>query len=224
MTYLEILQLVSPALPVGAFSYSEGFEFLAQTNKISNESHIFNWLEAELLRGKLRVEAASLSPLMDCLNEWQREKNQKSKLIVFQWDQWLMASKDSLEIRTQQKQMGKSLLQLLSDLDHPLPGKEKNLSWPVAWAWAGVSWSLPKYEVIQGYLYGWISNQISASLRLLPLGPNKVQGVQHKLLPLITKQSEILLNQDPRKIWTGDIGAIMAQQSHAELYSRLFRS
>ncbi len=36
MTSLALLQLVSPALPVGAFSYSEGLEVLIQAGSIAD--------------------------------------------------------------------------------------------------------------------------------------------------------------------------------------------
>ena len=54
MTSLALLQLVSPALPVGAFSYSEGLEVLIQAGSIADEQAIQAWLEAELQRGALR--------------------------------------------------------------------------------------------------------------------------------------------------------------------------
>ncbi len=224
MNSLRLLQLVSPALPVGAFSYSEGLEVLAHSEKILTESELTTWLEGELLRGQLRIEAAALSPMMDCLKNWKEEQSTKSKMIVYQWNSWLLALRDSIEIRSQQLQMGKSLLQLLSDLNYPLPNKKKDLAWPIAWSWAGLSWSISKTEVLQAYLYGWVANQLSAALRLLPLGPNKIQTIQFKLVPLIESQSKLLLNKDPYTIWTGDVGATMAQQTHAELYSKLFRS
>ena len=121
-------------------------------------------------------------------------------------------------------QMGYSLLQLFQELGHPLPDKSKNFCWPIAWSWAGLSWHLTKSEVIEGYLYSWISNQLSAAVRLLPLGPSRAQVLQSNLVPIITKQAQELLDKDPHKIWTGDVGATFAQMSHAQLYSRLFRS
>ena len=78
-----ILQLVSPSLPVGAFSYSEGLEFMAQAKNISNESEVFNWLEGELLRGQLKIEAASLSPMMDCLDNWRTKRTSHEANQVF---------------------------------------------------------------------------------------------------------------------------------------------
>ena len=73
MTALSLLQLVSPALPVGAFSYSEGLEALIQAGVISDESQLQDWLEAELQRGTLRLEAAALRPLAAELHSWVAE-------------------------------------------------------------------------------------------------------------------------------------------------------
>ncbi len=224
MTSLRMLQLVSPALPVGAFSYSEGLEWLIQNDKISNESLLFNWLKAELLRGQIRIESAAQSPIREALQTWAKCKSPKTKKNVIELNSWLLALRDSSEVRMQQKQMGYSLLQLLEELGHPLPDTTKNLSWPIAWGWAGLAWQLSKSEVIEGYLFSWISNQLSAAVRLLPLGPTRAQVLQSNLLPLITKQAQELLDKDPKQIWTGDVGATFAQISHAELYSRLFRS
>ena len=106
-----------------------------------------------------------------------------SKALVNEWNSWLLAIRDSSEIRMQQRQMGYSLVHLLDELGHPLPDRSKDLSWPMAWGWAGLEWDLSRLEVIEGYLYGWVANQLSAVLRLLPYGPNKVQGMQLQLLP-----------------------------------------
>ena len=61
---LEFLQLISPSLPVGAFSYSEGLEWLAQNKKVYDETTLFNWIESELLRGQITIEASSISHIM----------------------------------------------------------------------------------------------------------------------------------------------------------------
>ena len=120
--------------------------------------------------------------------------------------------------------MGESLLQLLIDLDHPLPDNEKKFIWPIAWAWAGGCGDISKIDLVEGFLYSWVANQLSAALRLLSLGPTKAQQLQQKSLLLIKSQANYLLHKNPKEIWISDVGAIMAQQSHIELYSRLFRS
>ncbi len=224
MKSLGILQLTSPALPIGAFSYSEGLEWLIHQGKIWNEATMFDWLEAELLRGQLRIEAAAQTPIRDALKKWTELKSSNAKNEVLEWNGWLLALRDASTVRLQHQQMGQSLIKLLTDLGHPLPDHSKDFCLPVAWAWAGFAWDLSRIEVIEAYLYNWVANQISAAVRLIPLGPTKAQGLQCNLLPLISKQAELLLNKDPHQIWTGDIGATFAQMSHSELYSRLFRS
>ena len=221
---LEFLQLLSPSLPVGAFSYSEGLEWLVQNQKVNNETTLFNWIESELSRGQITIEASSISHIMKDLVDWKNNSDAQHKFVIEEWNSWLSSLRDSPDVRSQQTQMGESLLQLLIDLDHPLPDNEKKFIWPIAWAWAGVSWDIPKIDLVEGFLYSWVANQLSAALRLLSLGPTKAQQLQQKSLLLIKSQANYLLHQNPKEIWISDVGAIMAQQSHVELYSRLFRS
>ena len=54
---LCLLQLASPALPVGAYSYSEGLETLVENGTIHNQLSLKHWLEAELRYGAIRLEA-----------------------------------------------------------------------------------------------------------------------------------------------------------------------
>ena len=132
MTSLSLLQLVSPALPVGAFSYSEGLEVLIQAGTIDQESALRSWLEAELQRGSLRFEAAALRPLAAELSAWCKgDLTAKNRLLSL--DGWLLATREAAELRAQQRQMGQSLLLLLADMGHTLP-EQLPLAWPAAWA------------------------------------------------------------------------------------------
>ena len=222
MTALSLLQLVSPALPVGAFSYSEGLEVLIQAGDIREEAQLQDWLEAELSQGMLRLEAAALPWLAADLRAW-RAGELAARQRLLDLDGWLLATREAAEVRAQQRQMGQSLLQLLADMDHPLP-EPIRLSWPAAWAAAALSLQVPASAMVEGYLYGWVANQLSAAVRLLPLGPSRAQVLQQRLLTLIAEQAQRLQGCDPRELWSGGVGAGLAQLTHAELYSRLFRS
>ena len=223
MTSLALLQLVSPALPVGAFSYSEGLEVLIQAGSIADEQAIQAWLEAELQRGAVRLEAAALKPLARALVGWSTQTDAAAKARLVDLDGWLLATREAAEVRAQQRQMGGSLLQLLADMGHPLT-EPTPLAWPGAWAWAALSLGVSEADTVEGYLYSWVANQLSAAVRLLPLGPTRAQVLQHRLLPRIAAEAQELLAADPRTLWSAGVGASLAQLSHAELYSRLFRS
>lgn len=229
---LRLLQLVSPALPVGAFSYAEGLEWLVQAGRIGDRAALLCWLEAELSRGALCVEAAALAPLRQGLERW-RLGDTAAAAEVAGLDGWLLAQREAPELRAQQRQMGASLLQLLADLGWPLPavGGEPGarrlppqLAWPAAFAWAGLCLAIGAPELEEAYLYGWTANQISAAVRLVPLGPTEGQRLQLQLAPLIAERAAGLAAADPRTLWSGGVGAGLAQLRHAELYSRLFRS
>ena len=223
MTSLALLQLVSPALPVGAFSYSEGLEVLVQTNGLNDEQAVQDWLTAELTRGALRLEVAALPKLRQQLELWVHQGDVQGRYGVENLDGWLLATREASELRAQQRQMGQSLVQLLNDLGHPLP-ESVRFSWPAAWAWAASAMAIPVLEMLEGYLYGWVANQLSAAVRLVPLGPTRAQVLQQRLLPLIQEQAQQLQDMDPQQMWSAGVGASLTQLAHAELYSRLFRS
>ncbi len=241
---LRLFQLVSPALPVGAFSYSEGLEVLVQGGRLDGVEALEAWLQAELHRGAVGVETAALSRLQEQLGCWRAAAAAEAPAdpaALAAWtalvdlDGWLLAQREAPELRAQQRQMGQSLLQLLADLGYPLPASSQTqtstngrtgapLAWPAAFAWAACSLELASPAVEEAYLYGWVANQISAAVRLVPLGPTQGQRLQLALAGLIAERAEALAAADPRSLWNGGVGAGLAQLEHAELYSRLFRS
>ncbi|NCV92659.1 MAG: urease accessory protein UreF [Synechococcaceae bacterium WB7_3xG_012] len=206
MARLRLYQLVSPALPVGAFSYSEGLEVLVQAGQVTSEQAMEDWLSAELRRGGVAIEAAALAPLMAFMRAWKDGEPQAEQELR-SLDQWLLVQRESAELRAQQRQMGRSLLQLLADLGWPLPRAGTLLAWPAAYAWACA-----------------VANQLSAAVRLVPLGPTQAQRLQLRLAPLLAQRAQELASMDPGQQWNGGVGAGLAQLRHAELYSRLFRS
>ena len=220
---LRLYQLVSPALPVGAFSYSEGLEVLVQAGQVTSEQAMEDWLSAELRRGGVAIEAAALAPLMAFMRAWKDGEPQAEQELR-SLDQWLLVQRESAELRAQQRQMGRSLLQLLADLGWPLPRAGTLLAWPAAYAWACVVLELDSPEVEEAYLYSWVANQLSAAVRLVPLGPTQAQRLQLRLAPLLAQRAQELASMDPGQQWNGGVGAGLAQLRHAELYSRLFRS
>ena len=245
---LRLFQLVSPALPVGAFSYSEGLEVLVQAGRLTAVEPLEAWLRAELMGGAITLEVAALAPLQSLLDslpegmgeeatgateDGEAERARQAWNALADLGGWLLAQREAPELRAQQRQMGQSLLLLLADLGWPLPAAEgagpsttatPTLAWPAAFAWAACCLGLSSPAIEEAYLYGWVANQISAAVRLVPLGPTQGQRLQLALAPLIAERAHALAAADPRTLWSGGVGASLAQLQHAELYSRLFRS
>ena len=106
---LCLLQLASPALPVGAYSYSEGLETLVENGIINNQECLLHWLKAELRYGAIRLEAAVMVRAYNCV-----KINDLEALSL--WNMWLSAARETEELRNSSLQMGRSLMQLFAKL------------------------------------------------------------------------------------------------------------
>jgi urease accessory protein UreF len=105
LALLQLLQWVSPALPVGAYSYSEGLETLIDQGTIAQGPALLHWLRQELTWGAVRLDAAALVRV-------HRATCQGEPAEIQRWNQWLSAIRDTEEVRLQHWQMGRSLWQL----------------------------------------------------------------------------------------------------------------
>lgn len=106
---LRLLQLASPVLPVGAYSYSEGLETLISQGIIHNRDTLEDWLVRSLELGTVRLEAALMLRACQAITAGNLEQLQY-------WNHWATASRETEELRQQSWQMGRTLLQLLSEL------------------------------------------------------------------------------------------------------------
>ena len=218
--------LISPNLPVGGFCYSEGFESFFDRKNIKEPEYVKDLIILELKIGQIKLDAKILLEFFDIFKEIHNEKNLKinfKKLLSL--DKWILASKDSMEIREQQSQMSKSLFDLTKEFGFEyLYEKNKKSSWPLAWSWACYCFEITKLEMVENFIYTWSANQISAALRLIPMGSTKAQLIQRDLLVIISEVSKEIMDKKIDDIYFGNVGLAMAQQNHNDLYTKLFRN
>jgi urease accessory protein len=221
LALLSLLQWVSPALPVGAYSYSEGIEALVEMGVIGDRDALQIWLERELNAGSIRLEAAILVRAYRCLDSQDLEK-------LCYWNQWLSASRETSELRQQNWQMGQSLIKLLTDLTPDAQQFIEKIGLPcnfaIAFALASHVQKIPLDTSLLGYLYSWAANLISAGVRLIPLGQTAGQQIQRQLQPCL-----IAVAADIPAIADEDLGCCswglsLASMTHETQYTRLFRS
>ena len=216
---LSLLQLASPALPVGAYSYSEGIETLAQSGQVSTASGLEQWLSDELTHGAVRVEAAVLVRLY-------RAAQADDLAQIDSWNQWLSAFRETAEMREQSWQMGWSLRRLLQELQPEnrqlQPCDPCNFA--TAFAVAAVGWQINLELATLGYLQSWATNLVNAGLRLGMLGQTQGQRILLNLQPPLEQASAVALQLTDAQLDCCSWGASMASMQHETLYSRLFRS
>jgi len=218
--------LISPNLPVGGFCYSEGLESYLYTKDLKDSNSVKELIISELKIGQIRLDARLLLDFFDIFNELKYNKNLKSNLQkLLSLDKWILSSKDSVEMREQQIQMAKSLFDLNNEFGFEYPYKKNEKStWPLAWSWACYCFEIAKLDMIENFFYAWSANQLSAALRIIPIGSTKEQLTQRDLLTIISKVSKEIMDKEIHDIYFGNVGLSMAQQNHNDLYTKLFRN
>ena len=228
MTKSHLLRylLISPNLPVGGFCYSEGLESYLNTKDLKDSNSLKELIISELEIGQTRLDARVLLDFYDIFKELDDGKNFKSNLQkLLSFDKWILSSKDSFEMREQQNQMAKSLFDLNKEFGFEyLYKKNKKNSWPLAWSWACYCFEITKLEMVENFFYAWSANQLSAALRIIPIGSTKAQLIQRDLLAIISKVSKEIMDKEINDIYFGNVGLAMAQQNHNDLYTKLFRN
>ena len=218
--------LISPSLPVGSFCYSEGMESFLKIKNLEDSKYIKELIVNELKIGQIRIEAKSLVNFINIFRELKNQQNLKlNKRKLLSLDKWLLSSRDSNSIREQQTQMANSLFELAKEFGiEYLYETNKYISWPLAWSWVCFSFDISKIEMIENFIYSWTANQLSAALRLIPMGSTKAQVIQLELLDLISEVSNEIVDKNINDIYVGNVSLSMAQQSHNDLYTKLFRN
>lgn len=217
---LRLLQLASPAMPVGAYSYSEGLETLIYQG-ITTPDEVVQWLEQELALGFIRVEAAYLHRIYQCA-----QTNQWSAIAAD--NRWLSALRESEESRQQSWATGRALVRLILDLHPELTDGLATVGQPcnfaVGFAVLAAHWEIPATATVRGYLHSWATNLVTAAVKLVPLGQTQGQRMLLTLNPALEVTAVQSATLCPDDLALGGWGAALASMQHETLYSRLFRS
>jgi len=218
---LRLLQLTSPTLPVGAYTYSEGLETLVQQGSLTTAEALESWLQLELHHGMMRLEAAVIARAMEAIA-------QADLPLLQYWNDWLSALRETEEMREQSWQMGRSLLRLLGSMEpamtETLSACGEHCNFAVAYAVAAHHWQIDAPTAILGYLQSWTSNLVNAGVRLIPLGQTTGQQILLNLSPVLEKTAIAAQALAPDQFYACGWGVAIASMNHETLYSRLFRS
>jgi urease accessory protein len=219
--FLAILQLASPALPVGAYSYSEGLEMLIEDGTITNVENLQDWLKSELLYGSIRLDAAIM------LRGFYAVKSGDIQALK-RWNLWLSAARDTEELRAASWQMGRSLMQLLGKLEPDILPVVNAVGYPsnyaIAFAIACAHWDINIQACLLAYLHSWANNLITAGIKIIPLGQTAGQELLLSLQSLLTTTVGEILTMTDDDLGCCNWGLSLASMQHETQYTRLFRS
>ncbi|HZC35949.1 MAG TPA: urease accessory UreF family protein, partial [Chthoniobacterales bacterium] len=169
------LQLASPALPIGSFSYSQGLETAVELWLVNDEQAAKEWIGAGLTEIVGRCDApVMISIFRSCAGESEQELGRLNS--------WYLATRESFELLEETLQMGWSLLKLANALHWIDPQNPVNqlsqVAFPTAFAASAVALGLSEETALTAFCFGWLESQVLASMKLIPLG----QVAGHRVL------------------------------------------
>ncbi len=220
LAHLRLWQLISPALPVGAYAYSQGMEYAVQVGWVADEDSAGEWIEGLLGHSLAHLDV----PLLRRLRAAWRDDDVGA---VEYWNALLLAARETSEIRDEDLHLGSALARLLNDL-----GVAGLASWPGArratyacvFALACERWHIALSDSVEGYLWSWCENQVAAAIKLIPLGQTAGQRLLMRLMRPITETATRGLTLSDDEIGALAPGLALASALHETQYTRLFRS
>lgn len=210
----RLLQLASPALPVGAYSYSGGLEAAVEAGVVHDASSAERWIGDVLAHSVARMEAPLLLRLVQAFCEGASAQ---------EWNDRFLASRETAELRAETVQMGYSLERLLSDLGVGQTGVEEP-AFPTAFALAVARWEIDPANALVAYLWAWTENQVMAAVKSVPLGQTDGQRVLLSLGGRIAGIAERAAGLSDDELGNFVPGLAVLSSRHETQYSRLFRS
>lgn len=214
LSLTRLLQLASPALPVGAYTYSQGLEWAVEAGTVKDEATALRWIGDQLEWNLGRYEAPLLARMMAA---WQDE------VTLAELDAQYLASRETAELRAETLQMGHSLRRLIDDLKEEI-GVPPRLTFPAVWSGIAAAWQIVPRDALAAWLWSWAENQTMAALKAVPLGQAAGQRILLEIGGRIPAIVERALQLDENNTSNFAPGFAIACARHETQYSRLFRS
>ena len=218
LALLRLLQLASPALPVGAFAYSQGLESAATAGLVTDEATASEWILG-LLQGPFAgIDLAIFARLHAAFASGDAT-------AAGRWNAFLMASRASAELQAEERHLGTALARVLVTLG--LLGHVDDVASPTfaqMFALATARWSIGVRASAQALAFTWAEAQTSAAVRLVPLGQSAGVRILAAVGGVIPAAVEHALSLGDAALGGAAPMQALLCTAHESQYSRLFRS
>lgn len=220
VTVLRLFQLISPSLPTGAFSYSQGLEWAVERGWVKNRETLKDWLNSILHNSFRELEI----PLLRRMYEAVRHQDQTAFAL---WRDFLVASRETRELRLEEINRGRAMAAVLNALDPDLGEDWLDLARPcqaAGFAYAAAAWDIGCRKSVLGYTWSWLDNIVIAAIKLVPLGQTAGQTILTEMVDQCSAAVEYGMHCSDDDIGGGCPALAIASSLHETQYTRLFRS
>lgn len=217
---LRLLNLTSPALPIGGFHFSQGLEDAVERGLVHDAASSGEWIAglAEHAIGTL-----DLPMLLRLHAAWSERSAPRARRLSAR----LIAARETAELRAEDRHLGTALARVL--VEHGIHEAKAWVGQPYAshaalFALAAVRWDIGASDAATGYLWSWCENQVLAAIKLVPLGQNAGQRLIGRLIQRIPEIVDSAAAVEDDDIGIASPMQGIASARHETQYSRLFRS
>lgn len=209
--------LVSPNLPIGAFSYSEALEAAVENKVVTDCDSFYKWLIHNLKRSLVYFELPVLRHLY--------ESNTVDEFSF--WTQRAIAMRNTFELRKEEDDKGKAFVRLISSLlltDNKEFLEVARNSYLSAFSLYAKSEELSLEMMLQCYLFSYIESQCIAAVKLVPIGQTDAWKCIKNASYLSDEIIEKSLTVKDDELGAGLVNLSILSVKHETQYSRIFRS
>lgn len=219
----RLLAWMSPAYPVGAFSYSHGIEWAVETGDIADLKTLADWLTVILRDG------SGLADAIVCAHA-HRAVRARDKAALAEVAELALAFQPSRERRLESTAQGNAFMaateaawpaEALDLLRHAWPDA---VAYPVAVGAATAAHGIDEATTLHAFLHAVAANLISAAVRLVPLGQTDGQRALAAMEPVVTETATLARATALDDIGGHALRSDIASMRHETQYTRLFRS
>lgn len=214
---LHLLQLASPSLPVGAYSYSQGLETAIERGRVTCPDSAARYLVRQLADVLAPWDGAVFWRLLAACST-------NDDAAFDQWNARYLASRESAELRAETVQMGFSLTRLLVELNLLAAGTARDTSFPAVLAQALHALGVPHEEALLAMLFSWAENQVLVCVKSIPLGQVAGQRLLLALRPAIEAAAAQARTLPDEELSSWAPGLAQLSMVHEVQSGRLYRS
>jgi urease accessory protein len=220
---VRLMTFLSPAFPVGAFSYSHGLEWAIDTKVVGNAAVLAGWIEDLLSRGSLWSDAV----IFRCAHEAASRRDDAQVLAIAELAKSLAPSR---ERHLETMAMGEAFLAAVraawpeDALNRLFVATCGRVAYPVAVGAVAAIHAIPLEDALPVYLNALAANLVSVAVRLVPLGQSEGLRVIAKMEPVVLAISERAARATIDDVGSTTIRSDIASMKHETQYSRVFRT
>jgi urease accessory protein len=219
----RLMTWLSPAFPVGGFSYSSGIEWAVEAGDIVDATTLADWLDAMLGDGAGFCDATFLVQTFRAAEAGDEARLREIAELA-------AAFVPSRERQLETAAQGRAFIDIAraawdaDGLDAMVAACAGRLVYPVAVGVVAASHGVPLEPTLHAFLHALVSNWISAASRLIPLGQTDSQRVLASLESAVSATATRALGATLDDLGSATFRADLASLRHETQYTRLFRS